>query len=74
MTTSPGAWLTGASVAVAAAAALSAGSESGTFTAAMTYSIVREKDGKQVEISANESAEVLPGDVVKAILTTTAPD
>ena len=56
------------------AAALSAGSKSDAYTATMTYSITREKDGKQSEISADESAEVLPGDVVKAILSTMAPD
>ncbi|MCA1442713.1 polysaccharide biosynthesis/export family protein [Ensifer sp. IC4062] len=31
----------------------------------ITYSIIREKDGKPTEISANENTEVLPGDVIK---------
>ncbi|WP_331376903.1 polysaccharide biosynthesis/export family protein [Sinorhizobium chiapasense] len=31
----------------------------------ITYSIIREKDGKPTEIAANENTEVLPGDVIK---------
>ncbi|MBP1884630.1 polysaccharide biosynthesis/export family protein [Sinorhizobium mexicanum] len=31
----------------------------------ITYSIIREKDGKPAEIAANENTEVLPGDVIK---------
>ncbi|MCA1407560.1 polysaccharide biosynthesis/export family protein [Ensifer sp. IC3342] len=31
----------------------------------VTYSIIREKDGKPTEIAANENTEVLPGDVIK---------
>ncbi|MDI7862053.1 polysaccharide biosynthesis/export family protein [Rhizobiaceae bacterium n13] len=34
--------------------------------ASITYSIVREKDGKAEEISATETTPVLPGDVIKA--------
>jgi exopolysaccharide production protein ExoF len=48
--------------------ALSAGGTPGTAVLAMTYSIVREKDGKQTEVAADEAAEVLPGDVVKVTL------
>ncbi|MDK1374660.1 MULTISPECIES: polysaccharide biosynthesis/export family protein [unclassified Sinorhizobium] len=31
----------------------------------ITFSIIREKDGKPAEIAANENTEVLPGDVIK---------
>ncbi|MCG5478984.1 polysaccharide biosynthesis/export family protein [Sinorhizobium alkalisoli] len=31
----------------------------------ITYTIIREKDGKPTEIAANETTQVLPGDVVK---------
>ncbi|WFU51470.1 polysaccharide biosynthesis/export family protein [Sinorhizobium terangae] len=31
----------------------------------ITYSIIRDKDGKPTEIAANENTEVLPGDVIK---------
>lgn len=56
------------------AAALSSGGKSENFAAAVTYVIVREKDGKRTETQVDESAEVLPGDVVKATLSMTAPD
>ena len=34
----------------------------------LTYSLVREVDGKTSEIAANEDTPVLPGDVIKVKL------
>jgi len=56
------------------AAALSAGGASRTSAATVTYSIVREKDGKPTEIAANEGAQVQPGDVVKVTLSLAPAD
>jgi exopolysaccharide production protein ExoF len=46
-------------------AALSSSGAEGT-APTVSYSIVREQDGKATEIAADEGTEVLPGDVVKA--------
>jgi polysaccharide biosynthesis/export protein ExoF len=43
----------------------SAAGKDGSSSANVSYSIVREKDGKPTEISASENTSVLPGDVVK---------
>ncbi|OCP03396.1 MULTISPECIES: polysaccharide biosynthesis/export family protein [unclassified Ensifer] len=37
-----------------------------TAEAAITYSIIRERDGKPTEVAADENTPVLPGDVIKA--------
>lgn len=50
-------------------AALSVG---GTVPPQITYSVVREKDGKPVETTVDENTPVLPGDVVKVSVAMTA--
>ncbi|TAM99088.1 MAG: sugar ABC transporter substrate-binding protein [Rhizobiaceae bacterium] len=50
-------------------AANSAGSEN---LASLSYSIVRETDGKAGQIPATEDTQVLPGDVIKVVMTVPA--
>ena len=40
-------------------------SKDNTADAVIAYSIIRERDGKPTEITADENTPVLPGDVIK---------
>ncbi len=51
----------------------SANVKDGLNSASVSYSIVREKDGKPTEIAATENTSVLPGDVVKVTVKLSQP-
>ncbi|MBB4955105.1 exopolysaccharide production protein ExoF [Agrobacterium vitis] len=51
----------------------SAASKDGGNSANVSYSIVRDKDGKPTEIAATENTPVLPGDVVKVSVKLSPP-
>lgn len=51
----------------------SAASKDGNNSTNVSYSIVREKDGKPTEIAATENMAVLPGDVVKVTVKLSQP-
>jgi polysaccharide biosynthesis/export protein ExoF len=44
-----------------------------TFTPSVQYSIVRAQDGKPTEVPASEGTQLIPGDVIRVVITQERP-